>query len=128
MIRKRTWILAAIATIVVAGACIVPIINRRSALDCVHVWARLDAFPASATKMTVDVTGTMFTRTFVVDFDAPLKDIDAWLATSPGTVGVLPQKTGATRHYTITPGGGAAFAELTIDESTGHVHIRAEWS
>jgi len=63
-----------------------------------------------------------------VEFDAPPADVEAWLAASPGIPGAAMTRTGKYRHYQITPGGGAQFAELTFDESTGHVRVHVYWS
>jgi len=103
-------------------------LEYRSALDTTREWAQLAPFPASTKNLKVDTRGGMFTREFRVEFDAPPADVEAWLAASPGIPGAVMTRTGKSRHYQITPGGGAAFAELTFDEGTGHVRVRVYWS
>ena len=130
MTRKTKWSLAAVAvTITVAvGAILLHVSHDDSAIKCVCEWARLAPFPRSAANLTVRTSGSMFTREFDVEFDGPLKDINDWIALSPGTTALVPEKAGSRRHYSIIPGGGAEFAELTVDDATGHVHIHAYWS
>lgn len=70
----------------------------------------------------------MFTREVIVQFVAPLEDVNSWLADSPGTAGVMPEVSGAVRTYSIDPGGGAQFAEVKVDELRQAVRIWAYWS
>ncbi|TWT29205.1 hypothetical protein KOR42_55460 [Thalassoglobus neptunius] len=102
--------------------------NYHSALDATKEWAQLNEFPVTATNLTVETQGNMFTREFTVEFDAPLADIENWLRKSPGTNSVTPTTDGDVRHYDIDPGGGAQHAELELDESQGHVKIHTYWS
>ncbi len=103
-------------------------LNRASSIRTTLEWARLDPFPRSASHFHMQVLGNMFTRGFVADFDAPLPDINVWLTSSPGTRAVIPVQEGSTRRYAISPGGGALFAEVIVDDATGHVHVRTYWS
>ena len=102
--------------------------NYYGALAATKEWARLNEFPATATNFRVETRGNMFTRGFVVQFDAPLADIDTWLNESPGTRKVTPTLQGRVRKYSIEPGGGAQHAELELDETNGHVTINTYWS
>jgi len=74
----------------------------------------------------------MFTRAFRVRFSAPCKDVETWLAQSPGTSEVEPELLNdSTYFYSIYPGGGAQHAEVTIsqlDGSTCVVEIYTYWS
>lgn len=102
--------------------------NYHSGLDATKEWARLNDFPATATDVSVETKGSMFTREFTVTFVAPLKDITSWLNQSPGTKDVTPTTAGSVRKYEIQPGGGAQHAELEVDERTRTVKINAYWS
>lgn len=99
-----------------------------SALNVTKEWARLSEFPATARNLTVEIKGNMFTREFVIQFDAPPADIETWLNESPGTQNVRPTMEGGVRKYSIEPGGGAQHAELELDETNGHVLINTYWS
>lgn len=99
------------------------------AIEISREWARLDPLPASATQVDVNTEGSMFSREFIVTFTAPQADIEAWLATSPGTAAVTPDmKNKSVRVYHVQPGGGAQFAEVKVDERTHTVTINTYWS
>jgi len=102
--------------------------NYHSALEATKEWAQLNEFPETAKNLNVKTQGSMFTREFTVEFDAPIADIEKWLRDSPGPKNVTPTTNGSIRHYDIDPGGGAQHAELELDESTGHVKINTYWS
>jgi len=119
---------AVMLLLVIAGYVFIQYDNYYSGLAATKEWARLNDFPATATEVTVSHYGSMFTREFTVEFNAPLADIETWLMQSPGTKEVVPVFDGTLRKYSITPGGGAQHAELDLDEATGHVRINAYWS
>jgi hypothetical protein len=114
--------------IVTAGAMYVSHANRNSAIATATVWARLAPLPHSARNLQVEVKGSMFTREFVITFDASPAVIQQWLASSPGPASASPTVGGAITTYAITPGGGAGFAEVTVDHGAGRVVIRTYWS
>ena len=71
----------------------------------------------------------MFIREYRITFSATPEDNQRWLRDSPGT------RTAATKTeedgrliYSVIPGGGAQFAEVTISKDMRTVHIRAYWS
>ena len=104
-------------------------LNRRSALDTTQEWARLEPFPQTAEEVSIETAGSPFTREFIVTFQAPTQDIEAWLKKSPGTKDVTPTLgQDGSFHYAITPGGGAAFAEVTVSKNRQSVRIRTFWS
>jgi CO/xanthine dehydrogenase Mo-binding subunit len=88
----------------------------------------LAPLPVPNDQVVVVVKGGLFTREFRLSFNAPNSTIAAWLQTSPGTAATTPTVNGSVRTFQIKPGGGAAFAEVTIDDATGRVMIRTYWS
>ncbi len=125
---KRLGCFLILLALIVGGYFYIQRANYYSAIEATKEWARLNDFPATATNLTVETEGSMFTREFTIQFDAPLSDIQIWLNESPGTKDVVPTINGNTGKYSIEPGGGALHAELDLDESTGHVTINAYWS
>ena len=103
-------------------------IEQRNIITTVREWARLDPLPPGVEDLKIITTGSMFTRGLRVNFYAPMHEIESWLASSPGTAGMTPEFRGDIRVYKIQPGGGAMFAELSVDPSDGHVHIHTYWS
>ena len=135
MSRKLPLVLIAIAVplvvFLVAGLLIISpgsgcgrASETNSAMDCVLEWGRLAPFPESAEHLTVTIEGGMFTRAFRVTFVASQEEIARWLASSPGTKELTPQRVEPnTRKYVIEPGGGAAYAEVVIDDETNLVRV-----
>lgn len=71
----------------------------------------------------------MFTREFVVSFDATPEKILSWLQSSNGTKHAFNGKTTlADTYMQLTPGGGAQFAEITISNGGTRVLVRCYWS
>lgn len=102
--------------------------NYHSAIEATKEWARLNEFPQTARNFTVETGGNLFSREFVVEFEAATADVEKWLSESPGTSSVVPVVSGPVRRYKIEPGGGAQRAELEFNETTGRVKIHAVWS
>jgi hypothetical protein len=103
--------------------------NRASAMDCTLEWARLAPLPPSAQQLTISTHGSMFTREFRASFVAPPEDIEEWLRTSLGTrEAVVTPPSPGVRHFQIKPGGGAEFAEVTVDDTQHRVSIHVYWS
>ena len=104
-------------------------LNRESAFATVYEWARLSPIPNSSTNVSISAGGTMFSRAFTLEFDAPKADISSWLSNSPGTIGVTPTTTPkGEAHYQIDPGGGAQKAELFVSPDGTHVRVYTYWS
>jgi hypothetical protein len=103
--------------------------NQASALDATREWGRLDPLPPSAQQLTIATHGSMFTREFRISFVAPPEDIEAWLKSSPGTrEAIVTTPSPGVRLFRITPGGGAEFAEVTVDDALRRVSIHVYWS
>ena len=103
--------------------------NRASAIACTQTWGRLAPFPPSATRPTIQVEGSIFTRAFRTSFMASPPDIERWLAASPG-IGDAATTTPSTgfRRFVIKPGGGAQHAEVIVDDTDHRVSIYVYWS
>jgi len=102
--------------------------NQASAMDCILTWCRLNPFPASAKHPLIDVHGNPFTRGFSVYFDAPQKDIEKWLAESPGTKdAIISTPEPGVRLFKVSP-YDASFAEVRVDDRRHRVWIRTYWS
>ena len=50
--------------------------NYHSAIEATKEWAQLNEFPASATSLLVITQGSIFSREFTIEFDAPFPDIE----------------------------------------------------
>jgi hypothetical protein len=103
--------------------------NKPSAIACACKWARLNPLPVPSSAVHVETKGSMFSREFIVTFTGKREDILAWLNASSGTQN--PYRDSASvldMHQTISPGGGAQFAEIAIYERGTKVVIHVYWS
>ncbi len=105
------------------------------ALETALEWARLAPLPPSTAELEIETEGSAFTRAFRVSFQAPEEEIEAWAAESPGLQESAPEvgEVGddGTRTYIIPPGGGAAYAEVTLtplEDGMVLVEIYTYWS
>ena len=105
------------------------LISRESAIAATREWARLSPLPQSAVNLNIAIKGSMFTREFIIEFEAPSAAVREWLMSSPGTAQApsFLQDDGSLR-YEIAPGGGAQFAEVIVSKDGTNVRIRAYWS
>ncbi len=104
-------------------------VHWASAMHCTLEWGRLAPLPRSAHQITISTYGSMFTREFRTSFIASPEDIEEWLQSSPGTCeGVVSTPSPGIRHFQIKAGGGAEFAEVTVDDSLHYVLIHVYWS
>ena len=104
-------------------------LNKSSAIACACEWARLNRLPVSNSAVHVETKGSMFTREFTVTFTGKREDILAWLNASPGTQNPYRNSNSVLdMHQTISPGGGAQFAEIAIYEQGTNVVIHVYWS
>ncbi len=128
IVRNFAGLAVLLVAIVTAGVLYVSHVTRDSAIAAATTWARLAPLPPTAQNLQVEVKGSMFTREFVITFDASPAVIQQWFAVSPGPASASPTVAGAITTYAITPGGGAGFAEVTVDNNRGRVVIRTYWS
>jgi hypothetical protein len=103
--------------------------DRQEMLRVTLLWGRLAPIPASAQHLAITKAGSMFTRAFRASFSVPVSDIEQWLGESPGTREAAPERPSpTTRRFLVKPGGGAQWAEVTVDDTSGAVRIYVYWS
>jgi len=102
--------------------------DQKEIIRVTQEWANLASFPENSEMISVEKTGTVFTREFRVRFNAPEKDIRKWLSDSPGTSQVTTDINGDIEKYSIKPSGGAQFAEIIYNVKTNEIYIRVYWS
>lgn len=103
-------------------------LNQPRVLETSRLWARLAPLPASTTQLQISAAGELFSKRYVVSFEATVDDIKTWLADSPGPSAYPPERLpDGTMKYRIEP-RDAAFAEVDVSADQQHVKIRAAWS
>ena len=129
MRKKAIIILSVLAVLAAGGFVAYHHYERRSMVDCTLQWGRLAPFPVAARDFSIRTEGSMFTRAFRARFVASPEEIEQWLRESPGTSGVRPERPSPhLRRYQISPGGGAMFAEVEIDDQSNTVKVYVYWS
>ena len=130
MNRRVLGVALLVAAVAAAGGVVaVQRANRESAVATTLIWARLAPLPASARGVSVDASGSAFSRTFDLSFQAPANDLRQWLRASPGAASAAaePDPSGAVT-YRIAPGGGAQVARVVVDYARERVAVHVEWS
>lgn len=128
--NRRVVVVLLVAALATAGVVVaVQRSNRESAIATTLTWARLAPLPASARSVSVDASGSAFSRAFELSFQAPASDIREWLQKSPGTASAVaePEASGAVT-IRIAPGGGAQVARVVVDYPRERVTVHVEWS
>ena len=70
----------------------------------------------------------MLTSEFIVSFEGKKEVIEEWLQSSDGTMDVTPKKEADCLVYSVTPGEGAAFAEIRYYRRLNKIVQRTYWS
>jgi hypothetical protein len=105
------------------------LVNQTSAVATARKWARLAPLPRNALDLSVKVSGSPFSREFAIEFRAPSAEVRRWLRDSPGTRDATPALgPDGSVTYSITPGGGAQFAEVIVSDGGTRVRIHTYWS
>ena len=105
--------------------------HRQSAIETTLLWGGLAELPATATDVAITASGSMFTRTFDLSFNAPADDIQSWIAASPRLSGATPEERdgGRVQRYDIIPGEqGAIGGWVELRDNGEAVVIHISWS
>ena len=127
--KSKLIVLSLIVVLGVAAYAGYQRMRYRSMIICTIEWARLAPFPESTQSFKITSEGSMFTRSFRVQFTATPEAIQRWIGDSPGMQGVEPSVPRPNvRNFNIRPGGGAQHAEVEIDDATDVVCVYVYWS
>ena len=117
--------------ITMAGAslCYATPVNKKLAISTALEWTRLSPLPSSAKNIETKISGSAFTREYIVVFNAPAKDIERWLLSSAGIENVVPKElVNGYIEYQIKTIENVSYGKLIVDKSKRKVYIRAVWS
>ena len=102
--------------------------RKQSAIDTSIEWARLAPLPVPTREVSVETVGSPFTREFRLSFYLSEAQLEQWLSDCEGISDAKIFQEGEITRYAIRPGGGAQFAEVRVNRSTGEVFVRTYWS
>lgn len=104
--------------------------HRQSAIDVTLSWGGLAELPSTATSVSITTSGSLFTRTFDLRFDAPANDVRKWIEESPRLSEATPRnREGGVDRYEVTPGEqGAVGGWVEVRDNGRAVVIHMSWS
>ena len=101
--------------------------QKAEAIKTTLNWGGLAELPKEAENLSVEKSGSMFTRTFTIEFNADQKEIENWILNSKRLKNNKPKVKGVNEIYEIYPGENESLGgKVTIEK--GKVTIRMSWS
>ena len=103
-------------------------LDKQSAIGTSIEWARLAPLPVPTREVAVETDGSPFTREFWLSFHLSKDQLEQWLSECEGISDAEVFQKGKIIRYALRPGGGAQFAEVRVNWSTGEVVVHTYWS
>lgn len=101
--------------------------QEKEAIKTTLSWGGLAELPEKAENLTVEKSGSMFTRTFIIKFNASQRDIESWISKSKRLQGNKPKLSDKLKTYKIYPGENESFGgKVSIENEK--VIIQMSWS
>lgn len=104
--------------------------DRAGAIETTLLWGGLADLPENSSDVSVQTSGSMFTRTFTIEFDSDESEIKDWIDKSKRLKDRKPSSdANGVMGFEIYPGEeGAMGGTVTIDKERNRVIIRMMWS
>ncbi|HEY4617755.1 MAG TPA: hypothetical protein VIH09_06135 [Flavobacterium sp.] len=101
--------------------------QKAEAIKTTLNWGGLAELPKEVENLSVEKSGSMFTRTFTIEFNADQKEIENWILNSKRLKHNKPKVKGVNETYGIYPGENESLGgKVSIEKSK--VTIRMSWS
>ena len=101
--------------------------QKAEAIKTTLIWGGLAELPKEAENLNIEKSGSMFTRTFTIEFKAEQKKIENWILNSKRLKESKPKVKGVNKTYEIYPGENESLGgKVSIEK--GKVTIRMSWS
>ncbi|PZX91877.1 hypothetical protein DOS84_18255 [Flavobacterium aquariorum] len=101
--------------------------QKTEAIKTTLNWGGLAKLPKEAENLSVEKSGSMFTRTFTIEFNADQKEIENWILNSKRLKDNKPKVKGVNETYEIYPGENESLGgKVSIEK--GKVTIHMSWS
>lgn len=101
--------------------------QKEEAIKATLNWGGLAELPKEAENLSVKKSGSIFTRTFTIEFSTNQKEIENWIQNSKRLKNNKPKEKGVNETYEIYPGENGSFGGKVSVEN-GKVKIRMSWS
>lgn len=100
--------------------------QKENAIQTTLNWGGLAELPNGTENLSVEKDGSMFTRTFIIKFNANQTEIENWILNSKRLKNNKPKVRDEIKIYEIYPGEKESFGGKVIVEN-GTVIIRMSW-
>ena len=101
--------------------------QKKEIIETTLLWSGLNKFPENAEIIDIEKRGSMFTRQFIIKFNAEKEEIQKWKNSSKRLKNNIPKINGKTELYRISPGeNGAMGGKVEIEGN--NVKINISWS
>ena len=101
--------------------------QEKEAITTTLNWGGLAKLPNEMEDFSIRKSGSLFTRSFKIEFDASQKEIENWISNSKRLHENKPTVSGTTKIYLISPGENESFGGTVIVENNS-VKINMSWS
>ncbi len=101
--------------------------QKAEAIKTTLNWGGLAELPKEVENLSVKKSGSMFTRTFTIEFNADQKEIENWILNSKRLKNNKPKVKGVNETYEIYPGENESLGGKVSVEN-GKVKIQMSWS
>jgi hypothetical protein len=101
--------------------------QKAEAIKTTLNWGGLAELPKELENLSVEKSGSMFTRTFIIEFNANQREIENWILNSKRLKANKPKIEGENETYEIYPGENESLGgKVNIEK--GKVTIKMSWS
>ena len=99
--------------------------QKHEALETTKSWCHLANYPEFELAPEIEISGGMFTRTFLIQLTLPPQRIAEWVKDSPGLQKIKPELKNGGQYYRVRD-SEAAHCEVVIRGD--QVYIETYWS
>jgi hypothetical protein len=101
--------------------------QKTEAIQTTLNWGGLAELPKETENLTVEKYGSIFSRSFKIQFKANQTEIESWILKSKRLKNNSPKRKGNHKTFDIYPGEDESFGgNVTVEK--GMVTIRMSWS
>ena len=101
--------------------------QKESVIQTTLNWGGLAELPKEIENLSVEKDGSLFSRTFIIEFNASQNEIQNWIINSKRLKNNMPKVHNEIKTYEINPGENESFGgKVSIEK--GKVIICMSWS
>ncbi|MEW5677219.1 hypothetical protein ABGT15_12970 [Flavobacterium enshiense] len=101
--------------------------QKEDAIQTTLNWGGLAKLPNNIENLKVQKEGTLFTRTFIIEFSTNKNEVENWIANSKRLKSNIPKLRRKNKIYDVYPGENESFGG-TVKIEGNNVSIKMSWS